>query len=265
MAPGPLTVVGVLRAYGDVVRPGLPVRSRAMLTSLTRCRTPALGGHLAVCGACGHRELRYHGCRDRHCPTCAAGRTVRWLADRERLLLPVPCFQVVFTVPAQLRPLARLLPRLVYGAVMSVSARVLQDALKTRYDARFAITSVLHTWTRELDLHPHVHHMVSAGGLARDDASWVETGTKWLVATQKLEPLFRARMLASLRKGARGRRARALGPRAGRGVAPGCGREALGHPRHPPRRPRATDLPAIPRPVRLPGRDGRPPAAPLGR
>lgn len=201
MAPGPLTVASVLRAYGDAVRPGLSMRSRAMLTSITQCRTPALGGHLALCGACGHQELRYHGCRNRHCPTCAAGRTVAWLAAREKLLLPVPCFQVVFTVPAELRPLARLLPRLVYGAVMSVSARVLQDALETKYQARFAITAVLHSWTRELDLHPHAHHMVSAGGLALDDGTWVQTGTKWLVATRKLEPLFRARMLAILRRG----------------------------------------------------------------
>lgn len=195
-----LTVAGVLRAYADAVRPGLSAASRKMLTSLTQCRTAALGGHLALCGACGHHELRYHGCRDRHCPTCAAGRTARWLAARERELLPVPCYQVVFTVPAQLRALARVLPAEVYGTLMQVAVRALQDALTTKYEARFAITSVLHTWTRELKLHPHVHLMVSAGGLSMDDSAWVSTGSRFLVSNRILEPLFRAKMLAALRK-----------------------------------------------------------------
>jgi hypothetical protein len=191
-------VASVLRAHGPAVRDSLPHPQRRLLDAVTRCRTEEMGGHVGLCSACGAQEFRYHSCRDRHCPTCSAGRTRAWLTTRQPRLLPVPHFQVVFTLPALLRPLARAAPRVVYNALMDAAACTLQDVLKTQYDARFAVTAVLHTWTRELQLHPHVHFMVSAGGLSYDDLSWVPTGN-FLVSTRKLAPVFRARVLERVR------------------------------------------------------------------
>ena len=197
-APRSPTVASVLRAHGAAVRDSLPWPQRRLLDRVTRCRTEAMGGHVGLCSACGQQEFRYHSCRDRHCPTCSANRTRLWLLSRQPRLLPVPHFQVVFTLPDQLRPLARAAPRAVYNALMHAAASTLQDALRTRYDARFAVTAVLHTWTREMHLHPHVHFMVSAGGLSLDDSRWVEVGD-FLVSTRRLAPLFRGRALAQVR------------------------------------------------------------------
>jgi len=171
-----------------------------LLDRLPVCRTPALGGQLRQCERCDHAEVRYHSCQDRHCPTCAGARTARWLAERQSRLLPVPHFHLVFTLPKELRPLARAAPDVVYDLLMSSAVRSLQAVLQTEYEARFAITAVLHTWTRELLLHPHVHVIVSAGGLSLDDARWVSTPPSFLVSNRKLAPLFRGKLLSALRR-----------------------------------------------------------------
>jgi len=151
------------------------------------------------CASCGLREVHYYPCQDRHCPTCSGARTAKWIDARQDKLLPVPHFQVVFTLPDELRALARAVPRPVYNSLMSAAASSLQDVLRTEYGARFAVTAVLHTWTRKLLFHPHVHMIVSAGGLSLDDSSWISTSESFLTSTRKLAPLFRGRMLSALR------------------------------------------------------------------
>jgi hypothetical protein len=193
-------VASILRAHGPAVRQGLPWPQRRLLDLLPFCRTPALGGHRAKCTACGHQEVHHNPCQDRHCPTCSGARAARWLDQRRDKLLPVPHFQVVFTLPQELRPLARAAPRQVYDLLISAAVDSLQAVLRTQYQARFAITAVLHTWTRELHLHPHVHVVVSAGGLSLDDDRWVPTTESFLTSTRKLAPLFRGKMLSGLRR-----------------------------------------------------------------
>lgn len=206
----------MLRSHAAQVRPTLPWPQQRLLERLPKCRTPALGGRLLQCDHCGHEEVHYHPCQDRHCPTCAGARTARWVDERQDKLLPVPHFQVVFTLPEQLHGIARAAPGLVYGQLMSAAASTLQDVLRTQYKARFAITAVLHTWTREMHLHPHVHFIVSAGGLALDDSAWVATSDSFLVSTRKLEPLFRGRMLSGLRAARNGGKLNLVDPLASR-------------------------------------------------
>lgn len=201
--PSSPTVASILRAHGAALRPALPWPQQRLLDILPFCRTPALGGHLAKCGTCGYQEVHYNPCQDRHCPTCSGARTAKWLDQRRDKLLPVPHFQVVFTLPQELRPLARASPRQVYALLISTAVDSLQAVLRTQYQARFAITAVLHTWTRELNLHPHVHVVVSAGGLSLDDSSWVPTAESFLTSTRKLAPLFRGKMLSGLRQARR--------------------------------------------------------------
>ena len=190
----------MLRDHGAEVRSSLPWPQRRLLDRLPVCRTPALGGRVHECASCGHAEVRFHSCQDRHCPTCSGARTARWLQDRQSRLLPVPHFHVVFTLPEQLRPLARAAPAVVYDLLMSAAVRSLQAVLQTEHQARFAITAVLHTWTRELLLHPHVHVIVSAGGLSLDDRSWAATSESFLVSNRKLAPLFAGKLLSGLRR-----------------------------------------------------------------
>src|ERR1700689_4542410 len=163
-----LELADVVRAHGDAF-----VRSRALrseqrdaLRDIERCRTAALGGHLDVCTACGHGEPSYNSCRNRHCPKCQALAQARWIEARSARILPTHYFHVVFTLPAELRPVARAHPREVFDSLFAAASETLLElGSDPRWlGAQLGVTAVLHTWTRELGFHPHLHCIVTGGG-----------------------------------------------------------------------------------------------------
>lgn len=173
---------------------------RRVLSDIEQCRTAALGGHFELCRSCGHEHVHYHSCRNRHCPKCQSLAQERWIAVRTERLLPVGHFHVVFTLPSELRPLAHYRPREVYGALFAAASETLLELGSTRLGARLGITMVLHTWTRELTFHPHVHGIVSAGGLALDGSSWRPSSPQYLFpAKQVMSKLLRGKMICALR------------------------------------------------------------------
>jgi putative transposase/transposase-like zinc-binding protein len=173
--------------------------------AILRCRTPEMGGHLAVCPQCGSEHLLYHSCRHRACPRCGHDATTRWLARQHELLLPVPYFHVVFTLPAELRRLVRshqtaLLPVLFQAAFESLATLCADPHY---LGARIGALAVLHTWTRTLEYHPHVHMLVPGGGLAPDGRTWIAAPrrrTRYLVPERALAKLFRGRFLHLARR-----------------------------------------------------------------
>jgi hypothetical protein len=167
------------------------------LESLLGCRTAALGGHRYECEDCGFTAVLYNSCGNRHCPQCQGARRRRWVDAQQRLLLPVPHFQVVFTLPAELRPIAYRFPREVYDLLFQAAQQTLQTLAATKWRAKPAILVVLHTWARNLSFHPHVHCVVSAGGLDQDGA-WVSTDRDFLFAVAALQRLFRGLFLSGL-------------------------------------------------------------------
>ena len=161
-----------LKHYDGAVLPG-HVRA---LDRIGTCRTAALGGHLAHCQSCDTRHLLYHSCRHRACSQCGTLQTTQWLESQRELLLPVPCFHIVFTLPSELRQVVRsnqkvLLPVLFRAAYESL-AELCRDPRFLGAELVGAL-AVLHTWTRTLEWHPHVHMLVPAGGLAADGETWV--------------------------------------------------------------------------------------------
>src|SRR6516162_98850 len=170
---------------------------RRVLTDIAQCRTAALGGHLDHCEACGYEHPSYNSCRNRHCPKCQALAQQRWIEERRVRMLDVRHFHVVFTLPSELRPLAAFAPRVVFGALLYAAQRTLQALAKTCLRATIGATLVLHTWTRKLDLHPHVHPIVTAGGLSTD-GRWRAAHRKFLFPVRALGTVFRAKMLAQL-------------------------------------------------------------------
>lgn len=194
-----------LRLHADeaVRRYDLGWREKKALRDLVRCRTPALGGHLEVCPGCGFERPSYNSCRNRHCPGCQEGRRRRWVEARELRVLPVAHFQVVFTLPGELRSLAKAFPRVVLHLLFDAASHVLQTLARQRMDARLALTMVLHTWNRKMGWHPHVHVIVSAGGLSLDGARWVPTRPAYLFPERVLNAMFRGRMLATLEEARR--------------------------------------------------------------
>jgi hypothetical protein len=175
----------------------LSVTERRVLTAIERCRTAALGGHVEVCRSCGHEQPAYNSCRNRHCPKCQCLAQERWIAARAKRLLPVRHFHVVFTVPSELRALCRRAPRALFEALFRSASDTLLELGKSRLGGSLGVTMVLHTWTRDLRFHPHVHAIVTAGGV---DASGVWHPTKdFLLPVEVMGQLLRGKMLDQLR------------------------------------------------------------------
>ena len=179
----------------------LPSHRRA-IEDIAACRTGAMGGHVFQCGGCGKTFYAYHGCRNRSCPACHTGQTRQWLAARRAEVLPCPYYHVTITVPRQLRAALRSNQRDCYSLLMKASAAaVLELCADKRYmGAVPAVLSVLHTWTAAMDYHPHVHLLVSGGGIAADGKSWCETGPSFLIPVRALSRLVRGKFMAMLKK-----------------------------------------------------------------
>jgi hypothetical protein len=180
--------------------PMLPSHKRA-LADILACRTESMGGHLLECDACGHQHYSYHSCKNRSCPKCHTNDTKRWLEKREAELLPVRYFHVVFTLPQELRDNMRSNQSKLYSILMQAASEMLMKlALDPKHvGGKLAILAVLHTWTRAMEFHPHVHMLVPAGGLDKD-GNWRTTRKKWLVPVKALSKLFRARFMKLAKK-----------------------------------------------------------------
>jgi hypothetical protein len=173
---------------------------RRALSAMADCRTAALGGHLDVCPGCDFERPSYNSCRNRHCCKCQAPAQEQWIAARSERLLPVCHWHVVFTLPSQLRSLARCLPRLIFDALFRAASETVLELGQSRLHAQLGVTMVLHTWSRELQFHPHAHALVTAGGLSPDAASWIPSGRKYLFPVEVMGQLLRGKMLAALRR-----------------------------------------------------------------
>jgi hypothetical protein len=195
---------------GDIVRAhrgalekarSLSIDQQRALSAIALCRTAALGGHLDVCTACGHEQPSYNSCRNRHCPKCQSLTQEKWIAARLARILPVSHFHVVFTLPAALRSLAAFRPALVYDLLFETASRTLLEVGHgPKLGGLLGITAVLHTWTRKLELHPHLHCIVTGGALASGGGRWIRARAKCLLPVRVLGQVFRGKFLAALRR-----------------------------------------------------------------
>lgn len=171
-----------------------------MLAAVSSCRTAALGGHLDVCTHCGAIRPVYNSCRDRHCPCCQAWAQDDWIEARNERVLPCGHFHAVFTLPSELRPIALRNPRLVYDLLFAAASETLLALGRHKLGARIGATLVLHTWTREMLYHPHVHCIVTGGGLSLDGPRWVASQPRFLFPVGAMRKLFRAIVRRGLRR-----------------------------------------------------------------
>jgi len=195
----------IVRRHGPAYRAKfadrIPQNHLAAMEAIAHCRTEALGGHVSQCAACGDLEYRYHSCKNRHCPKCQNDETTRWLGQQRALRLPVPYFLVTFTLPEALRPVARSHQILLYTLLFQSSAAALKAlALDPKYlGGQLGLVGVLHTWTREMAYHSHVHYLVPGGALSPDGSTWrPPRSAEWLVPVHALSSLFRGKCKAAL-------------------------------------------------------------------
>jgi len=152
------------------------------------------------CDSCGHRQIAYNSCRNRHCSKCQGIDELRWVERQQQGLLPIDYHHVVFTVPDALHPLLRRSPRLGYGLLFAAVAETLQEvALRPKnLGARIGFTAVLHTWSQLLAYHPHVHCIVTGGGLSPDGSRWIPAKRRFLFFVGVLGRVFRGKLLHKL-------------------------------------------------------------------
>ncbi len=193
-----LELADIFRQYGPAYRQKyaskLLPRHRQAMRAIERCRTEALGGQVYRCAACDETRYSYHSCRNRHCPKCQQERAEDWLQLQRELSLPVPYFLLTFTLPAELRQLASQNQKCLYNLLFRASAQATQQLAR---DPRFVggqigMVGVLHTWTRQLAYHPHVHYLVPGGGWEVEKQSWQPAHHNFLVPVKALSRLFRA-------------------------------------------------------------------------
>jgi hypothetical protein len=208
-----LTVGALLRQHGPAFlaeyEATLTDQQRRAFRDLAACRTEALGGQLWQCAHCGEQRLVYHSCRNRHCPTCQGGERAAWLQREARWLLPVEYHHVVFTLPAEVAALALSNRRELYGLLFEAAHKTLREvAANARHlGAQLGVVAVLHTWGQNLHHHPHLHCVVTGGGLACDAAGRLEQPARWVscrpgffLPVRVLSRLFRGKFLAGLRQ-----------------------------------------------------------------
>ncbi|MCK9403444.1 MAG: IS91 family transposase [Chitinophagaceae bacterium] len=176
-----------------------------VLQRLRTCRTPLMGYHVYRCSDddCGHIKYQYHSCRDRHCPNCGAVKKQEWIEARMQELLPVKYYHVVFTLPHELNSLVMGHRRLLYKLLFEASSQTLLSFAKDpRYlGAMPGIISVLHTWGQCLSFHPHIHCIVSGGGIIADD-EWrhaKKNSYRFLFPVKAMSIVYRAKFLEALR------------------------------------------------------------------
>jgi hypothetical protein len=199
---GRLDIADIVRAHrAEFEAAGrLSRQQKRVLTDIANCRTAVLGGHLDLCSRCGYEHPSYNSCRNRHCPKCQALAQEKWIEEQRSRMLDVPHFHIVFTLPAELRPLAAFAPCVVYDALFRASEDTLKAFARSQLDATVGATLVLHTWTRKLELHPHVHAIVTAGGLSRSETMWHPAKRRFLFPVKAMSKVLRAKMLSALRR-----------------------------------------------------------------
>jgi hypothetical protein len=207
IVPG-VEVGDIFRAYGLAYRATHKLSScqRRAMKAIEQCRTSALGGHIDECDECGSMQVSYNSCRNRHCPKCGALAKAKWLAAREKELLPVPYFHIVFTIPDSLNGLALRNQRVVYGILFRAASETLLHLGRDpkHLGGQIGVIAVLHTWGQNLMDHPHLHCIVTGGGLSEDAQRWLhpkKSGRKkFFIHVKVLSELFKKKFLCYLRE-----------------------------------------------------------------
>lgn len=199
-----LALADIVRAHGEDYHHTHRLASvqRQALRAIAACRTAVLGGHRETCDHCGATRMRYHSCRNRHCPRCQAQASARWIEARRAELLPIPYFHVVFTLPHALNALAQGNPRVLYTLLFRAAAETLITFGRDprHLGGTIGVTAILHTWGQTLTQHLHVHCLVTGGALARDRTRWIRGQASFLFPVKALSVVFRAKYLAGLHR-----------------------------------------------------------------
>jgi len=173
-----------------------------VIRAISRCRTSALGGHRDKCVHCGYQAISYNSCRNRHCPKCQTNAREKWLRKRQKELLPVDYYHLVFSVPHRLVPLIWQNKKLLFALLFQTAAAALLEVASNpkHLGAEIGFLSILHTWGQNLREHPHIHCVIPGGGLSPDHTRWISSRTNFFLPVKVLSRVFRGKFIEGLRR-----------------------------------------------------------------
>ncbi len=216
MSAPTLELADIFRQYGPAYREAhdVPLYQHRLMRAIETCRTPALGGVVEWCDRCQYQHTRYRSCRHGCCPKCQGLARARWLEQRKAELLPTEYFHVVFTLPASIAAIALHNQKVVYEMLFRATAEALLTiaADPQRLGVKLGFFCVLHTWGQNLHFHPHLHCVVSGGGLSADQEHWIAGRRRFLLPVKVLGGLFRRLFLLALCKAHAAGKLRFFGP-----------------------------------------------------
>jgi hypothetical protein len=199
---GGLEVAEIFRQHGPAYREShrLPRSHLRVMRAIEVCRTAALGGHKDKCDNCSHLEISYNSCRNRHCPKCQTLRKEKWIAARNEDLLPIEYFHVVFTIPSELNLLVSMNQKVLYDLLFRSASETLTELANDpkHLCAKIGVIGILHTWGQNLMDHPHIHCVVTGGGISPDGERWVSSRKGFFIPVRVMSVLFRGKFLSHL-------------------------------------------------------------------
>lgn len=178
--------------------PRLSTDQAQVVRAVMSCRTSALGGHLQRCDHCGRESPLYNSCRNRHCPKCQSLDQALWVEAQVEDLIPVSYFHQVFTVPHGLIPFFRRDPRRAFALLFEAVGRAVIEVCRQHLGATPGLIAVLHTWNQQLGYHPHIHCIVTGGGVSLDESGWISSRPRFFLPVRKLSKVFRGKLLEAL-------------------------------------------------------------------
>jgi hypothetical protein len=180
----------------------LPLQHRSVMFAIEHCRTSVLGGHVDECDHCGHKQISYNSCRNRHCPKCQGLNRIKWIDKLSSNLLPVRYFHIVFTIPCELNRLTLVNQKCLYDILFkAASESLLMLAKDKKYlNADTGLVAVLHTWGQNLMEHPHLHTLVPAGGWNENTQYWKSSRKNFFIPVKVISAVFRGKFLSMLKQ-----------------------------------------------------------------
>jgi len=197
-------IADIFNEYGKeyIEKYSLSPEQLKVISAITSCRTSRLGGHADICESCGHLRISYNSCRNRHCPKCQGLITEKWIEDRKKELLPIQYYHIVFTIPNILNNLALNNKQEIYSLLFKASSETLKElTADPKYlNANIGFISILHTWGQNLMDHPHVHCIVTGGGLSLKNKKWISSKNNFFLPVKVISSLFRGKFMYYLKQ-----------------------------------------------------------------
>jgi DNA-directed RNA polymerase subunit M/transcription elongation factor TFIIS len=195
------TIQDIFQTYGKeyIRRHKLSKEQWKVYNAIINCKTKELGIHTITCEECGDIIIGFNSCRNRHCPMCQAYKREQWIKKESSNLLNCPYFHIVTTIPSELNEITLYNKKLIYNILFKANSKSILELCEDPkwLGAKVGITSILHTWGQTIEFHPHIHSIVTSGGIKNN--KWIQTDKEYLIKVQVLSSLFKGKFLSMLK------------------------------------------------------------------